>query len=160
MQFRIAKRQFIVAALCLGASLSAVNRATAQTPIKFSIDWTFQGVHAPFAVAIQKGYYKREGLDVTMDRGAGSGDTIARVAAGTYDIGYGDSNLLVKFNHDHPDSGGHRGVHGLQQHAGRRRHVDKERYSRAEGSRWQKYRLARWRCGAAIVSGIRQDGGH
>jgi len=104
MQLQLAKRQFTVAVLCLGASLSAVNGATAQTPIKFSIDWTFQGVHAPFAVAIQKGYYKREGLDVTMDRGAGSGDTIGRVAAGTYDIGYGDSNLLVKFNHDHPDA--------------------------------------------------------
>jgi NitT/TauT family transport system substrate-binding protein len=61
-------------------------------------------VHAPFAVAIKKNYYKREGLDVTMDRGAGSGDTIARVATGTYDIGYGDTNLLVKFNHDHPNS--------------------------------------------------------
>jgi NitT/TauT family transport system substrate-binding protein len=77
--------------------------AAAQTPVKFSIDWAFQGHHAPFAVALQKKYFEREGLAVTMDRGRGSGDTIAKVAAGTYDIGYGDVNTLVKFNHDFPD---------------------------------------------------------
>lgn len=104
MQSRMARHWLILVSFCLGAPMSAVNNAAAQTPVKFSIDWVFQGVHAPFAVAIEKGYYKREGLDVTMDRGAGSGDTIARVATGSYDIGYGDSNLLVRFNHDHPGS--------------------------------------------------------
>jgi NitT/TauT family transport system substrate-binding protein len=104
MQILILKHVRLIAALCFGGSILSVNGAAAQTPVKFSIDWVFQGAHAPFAVAIQKNYYKREGLDVTMDRGAGSGDTIGRVALGTYDIGYGDTNLLVKFNHEHPES--------------------------------------------------------
>jgi NitT/TauT family transport system substrate-binding protein len=74
--------------------------ASAQTSVKFAIDWVFQGLHAPFAVAAQKKYFEREGLAVKVDRGSGSSDTIAKVASGTYDIGYGNTNLLVKFNHD------------------------------------------------------------
>jgi ABC-type nitrate/sulfonate/bicarbonate transport system substrate-binding protein len=76
MQILILKHVRLIAALCFGGSILSVNGAAAQTPVKFSIDWVFQGAHAPFAVAIQKNYYKREGLDVTMHRGAGSGDTI------------------------------------------------------------------------------------
>jgi len=104
MQILIRKRMLGIVALCLSGSIWAANGAMAQTPVKFSIDWVFQGAHAPFAVAIQKNYYKREVLDVTMDRGTGSGDTIGRIATGTYDIGYGDTNLLIKFNHDQPDT--------------------------------------------------------
>ena len=38
-----------------------------------------------------------------MDRGYGSGDTIVKVAAGAYDIGFTDINSLIKFNAENPD---------------------------------------------------------
>ena len=52
---------------------------------------------------IDKGYYKAEGLNVTIDSGPGSVAGIARVAAGTYPIGFFDINSLVKFLDQNPD---------------------------------------------------------
>jgi NitT/TauT family transport system substrate-binding protein len=71
--------------------------ANAQTPIKFALDWKFEGPAAPYFVAIDKGYYKAEGLDVTIDQGNGSVEGINRVASGTYPLGFADINSLIKF---------------------------------------------------------------
>lgn len=77
--------------------------ASAQTAVKFALDWKFEGPSAPYFVAIDKGYYKAEGLDVTVDTGPGSVQGIARVAAGTYPLGFFDINSLVKFRDQQPD---------------------------------------------------------
>lgn len=74
----------------------------AQTAVKFALDWKFEGPSAPYFVAIDKGYYKAEGLDVTIDSGPGSVAGIARVAAGTYPLGFFDINSLVKFRDENP----------------------------------------------------------
>jgi NitT/TauT family transport system substrate-binding protein len=84
--------------------LLAASAASAQqpTPIKFSLDFKFEGPSAPFVVAIDKGYYKAEGLDVTIDTASGSLEPITRVASGTYDMGFGDINSLIKFRDANP----------------------------------------------------------
>ena len=79
------------------------DRRSAQTDLKFALDWKFEGPAAPYFVAIDKGYYKAEGLNVTIDSGPGSVAGIARVAAGTYPIGFFDINSLVKFRDQNPD---------------------------------------------------------
>jgi len=71
--------------------------APAQTPVKFTLDWRLEGPSAPFLWALEKGYYKAEGLDVTIDAGNGSNEAINRVASGTYDIGFGDINSLIRY---------------------------------------------------------------
>src|SRR3954471_17946058 len=85
------------------AAALAASPATADTDVKFALDWKFEGPAAPYFVAIDKGYYKAEGLNVTIDSGPGSVAGIARVAAGTYPIGFFDVNSLVKFLDQNPD---------------------------------------------------------
>jgi NitT/TauT family transport system substrate-binding protein len=82
---------------------TAVNTAAAQTPIKFSLDFRFEGPSAPFLMGIDKGYYQAEGLDVTIDTAAGSIEPIMRVASGAYDMGFGDINTLIKFRDQNPN---------------------------------------------------------
>jgi NitT/TauT family transport system substrate-binding protein len=84
------------------AVLGATAGAHAQTPLKFTLDWRFEGPAAPFTVALDKGYFQAEGLNVTIDAGNGSRDAIPRVAAGTYDIGTGDVNSLIRFRDENP----------------------------------------------------------
>ncbi|MSQ55751.1 MAG: ABC transporter substrate-binding protein [Betaproteobacteria bacterium] len=82
--------------LVIGA-LFIAGAAAAQTPVRFALDWRFEGPAAPYFVAIDKGYYKAEGLNVTIDPGAGSVEGINRVASGAYEMGFADINSLVKY---------------------------------------------------------------
>ncbi|MBN9412183.1 MAG: ABC transporter substrate-binding protein [Burkholderiales bacterium] len=97
------KRAFLqtVAALAATASFGV---AQAQTPIKFQLDWRFEGPAALFLVPAAKGYFKQAGLDVTVDAGNGSGGTVTRVASGTYDIGFADMAALMEFHANNPDA--------------------------------------------------------
>jgi NitT/TauT family transport system substrate-binding protein len=89
-------------AASLVISLLLAGAADAKD-VRISLDWAWQGGQAPFALAEQAGLFKAEGLDVVIDRGNGSADTVTRIAGGAYDIGYGDLSPMVKFNAEQPD---------------------------------------------------------
>ena len=94
-----------IRALVAGTALSLSGFAAhaQDTKVSFVLDWAWQAMHGPFLIALDKGYYEDEGLDVTIDRGFGSGDTISKVASGAYDIGFAEGTGLFKFNTDNPE---------------------------------------------------------
>jgi NitT/TauT family transport system substrate-binding protein len=79
-------------ALCLGL----LSHAHAQTKLKFVLNWKYQGPQGIFFLPEDRGYYKAEGLDMTIDQGSGSGAAVPLVANGTYDVGFGDINALIE----------------------------------------------------------------
>ena len=98
------KRNFLHGAVAL-AGLISLGAAQAQTtPIKFQLDWRFEGPSALFLAPAAKGYFKDAKLDVTIDAGNGSGAAVTRVASGTYDLGFADLAALMEFHANNPDA--------------------------------------------------------
>src|SRR5690606_28146892 len=89
-----------VAALLGSLALSAP--VLAQTDVKLTLDWRFEGPAAGFLLAQDNGYFADEGLNVTIDTGNGSVEAIPRVATGAYQFGFGDINSLIKFLDEDP----------------------------------------------------------
>mgnify|MGYP003334102688 CR=1 FL=1 len=99
------KRPFLKALLATAASLGFASVAVAQTtPIKFQLDWRFEGPAALFVHPAAKGYFKDAKLDVTVDAGNGSGGAVTRVASGAYDLGFADLAALMEFHANNPDA--------------------------------------------------------
>ncbi len=98
------KRTFTrtAAAALFACTLSYAQAQT--TPIKFQLDWRFEGPAALFLTPAAKGYFKDAKLDVTVDAGNGSGGAVTRVASGTYDMGFADIAALMEFHANNPDA--------------------------------------------------------
>jgi len=90
------------ALLALVLGLLAAGPASAQTTLKFSLDGRLEGPAALFLVPQDQGYFRREGLDVTIDEGTTTLEPITRVASGAYDFGFADINTLIRYRDQHP----------------------------------------------------------
>lgn len=95
-------RRKLLTGATLAVALFSAAPAMAQTALKFTLDWKFEGPAAGFFLALDKGYFKEEGLDVTIDTGNGSVEAIPRVASGAYQMGFGDINSVIKFLDEDP----------------------------------------------------------
>ena len=82
------------AVLSLVAGLAPALAET--TDIRFTLGWKTQGSDAPFLLALHKGYFAEEGLDVSIDQGEGSAATVTRIMSGAYDAGFGDINAIIQ----------------------------------------------------------------
>jgi NitT/TauT family transport system substrate-binding protein len=85
-----------------GMYASSVGAAD-KTPVKFVMDWAFEGPEAIWTVAAQSGCFDDSNLNVKIDRSFGSNDAISKVASGAYDIGVADFSALVGYDAGHSD---------------------------------------------------------
>jgi NitT/TauT family transport system substrate-binding protein len=93
-------------ALTAAASLiswSELATAADATKLKLVLNWKYQGPQGLFFLADDRGYFKSEGIDLTIDQGSGSGAAPILVANGTYDAGFGDINALIELAGKKPE---------------------------------------------------------
>jgi NitT/TauT family transport system substrate-binding protein len=86
----------MLTAALVGALFATSGAAAQNTKIRFTLDWKLQGVHAWYYWAQEKGYFKAENLDVSIDQGEGSAATVTRIMSGVYDAGFGDMNAIIQ----------------------------------------------------------------
>lgn len=92
----------LLRSITAAASLFVATAAFAETKVPFALDWKFEGPAAPYFVAIDNGHFAEEGLEVTIEAGAGSVATIPKIATGAFPMGFGDINSVIKFLDQNP----------------------------------------------------------
>ena len=88
MRFRL-----IVGALAALAASSIM--AYAGDAASLRLNWYFGGLHVPFYYGKEKGFYTAEGIDLTINEGRGSANTVQVVAAGSDTFGLADSSSVI-----------------------------------------------------------------
>ncbi len=79
----------------IGACLIGPQNADAADKVTFVTDFGYNGRHAYYFVALEKGYYAKQNLDVQIVRGQGSADAVKQVAAGSAQIGFADTAAVI-----------------------------------------------------------------
>jgi NitT/TauT family transport system substrate-binding protein len=92
----MAKRRGIgIVAFLWALGWGLTNIAFSEERILIALDFIPLGQHAAMFAAQEKGYYQKVGISPQIERGAGSGDTIKRLAAGSVHFGLADLGALV-----------------------------------------------------------------
>ncbi len=79
----------------LAGAGSPTSALAQERDVKFMLDFIALGRHAPWYVALAKGYYKEEKLNVTIVPSKGTADAIRGVETGIAELGFIDVPSLV-----------------------------------------------------------------
>ena len=71
------------AVLGLAAALPLMIGAAAQSQdnVSLRLNWYLGGLHVPFYYGVDRGFYKEEGINLTINEGRGSANTVQVVGA-------------------------------------------------------------------------------
>jgi NitT/TauT family transport system substrate-binding protein len=87
--------KFKAIAVTLAVLAASSASALAQDAVSFRLNWYLGGLHVPFYYGKERGFYKEEGIDLTINEGRGSVNTVQVVAAGSDTFGLADSSSVV-----------------------------------------------------------------
>ncbi len=83
-----------LAGAAAAASVFSIRRARAADKATVLLDWKVTGQHAPFFVGLGEGIFLKHGIDLTIQPGSGSRNTILAVAANNVTFGSADASAL------------------------------------------------------------------
>ena len=85
----------ILFGLATALQLVISTQALAQDNVSLRLNWYLGGLHVPFYFGVDKGFYKQEGINLTINEGRGSANTVQVVGAGTDTFGLADSSSII-----------------------------------------------------------------
>ncbi len=77
------------------ALLAAPAAATAADAVKVGLNFIPYGLHIGFYVAKEHGFYRADGIEAEILKGAGSSDAIQKLGTGVVDIGFADLSSQI-----------------------------------------------------------------
>jgi NitT/TauT family transport system substrate-binding protein len=95
----------LVAAVLASCGSSGGDKSKASTSgagadkkvsLTYRLDWLVGGAHTCYYRAASGGYFEKQGLDVKIQEGSGSGNTATLVANGGNDFGFADAGVVAK----------------------------------------------------------------
>src|SRR3712207_4708483 len=84
-----------IAAGAMMLAFGATQPVRAQDRVLLQLDWIPTGEHAAYFAGQQRGFWRENGIDLSLTRGYGSGDTVNKVAAGTAQFGVADLGAVL-----------------------------------------------------------------
>jgi NitT/TauT family transport system substrate-binding protein len=69
--------------------------ALALDKVSLRLNWYWSGIHAPFFLAKERGYYRENGIDLVIEEGRGSGTTVQLVGNKSNDFGLADAGTTI-----------------------------------------------------------------
>jgi NitT/TauT family transport system substrate-binding protein len=77
------------------AAIALAQPAHAADKMTLQLNWFHLADHSPIYMALKKGYYKEENLDLTVVRGSGSADSAKKVDLGQAEVGISDAPTVI-----------------------------------------------------------------
>ena len=84
-----------IALFSAAIALAVASLSAAEDKVSLRLNWYLGGLHVPFYYGKDKGYYSAEGIDLTINEGRGSANTVQVVAAGSDTFGLADSSSVI-----------------------------------------------------------------
>jgi NitT/TauT family transport system substrate-binding protein len=69
--------------------------AAELTAANIRLDFIIGGKHAPWYVALEKGFYAKRGINATIQASTGSADTVRTIGSGGADFGFADIGTMM-----------------------------------------------------------------
>jgi len=82
-------------ALATAVAVLVALPAAAQDKMQLQLNWFHLADHSPIYLAMKKGYYKEENIDLTVLRGSGSADSAKKIDLGQADVGISDAPTVL-----------------------------------------------------------------
>src|SRR4249920_1305863 len=89
------KWKTLLCGLAMGLGLLAATTAQAQDMVTLRLNWLLYGFHTPFYLGLERGYYKDEGIDLTIGEGQGSVRAVQTVGAKGDTFGLADGGSVI-----------------------------------------------------------------